>query len=505
MKIDKNKWQTDFERQLDIGEKKQIAIVKRYYKKEYSKGIESFIAEGQTNFQLLFDNKDLLKIYRDLYSDIGIRFANWYAKGFDRYIKKGVNPNEYQSQWQNSFASLGSAVGAQRVTLVSGTAKKTLIDLTQKLLRDPEFMVLGSVEKGRILKSQFNKYSQYQSERLVRTEATNAANFATMESATTIFPGAQMQKEWIASFDDRTRSSHAEAGASEPILYNDAFMVGGSLLMYPGDPSGPAAEVVNCRCSVAPFPKQGAQTVGELSGFNFGLAGAESTGFGLTDVVTNLSAKELMRPDNWGKIVPKNAKVNDEYLSLLKQKPILKSSDGGSSQFGNTIIIDTVRYNEKTIQKVLAHEFGHLIHSQRGWTRLAGKYYKSIDEVVNFYKSQLNKIGIKKRGAGKFDYFKHVDRFSVSHRKSIRNQFPNLTDKQFNESYGAVADYFGALTKNKIGWGHTNSYYQSEGWRHAEMLAHAFENKYEGNLVFKKLFPEIYEDTIKWIDELISL
>ena len=275
MKLDKQKWQTDFERQLDIAEKPQLSKVRRFYKSEYNKGINSFIAEGQTNFQLLFNENDFLKIYRDLYSDIGIRFANWYAKGFDRYIKKGINPNEFIDQWQNSFASLGSAVGAQRVTLVSGTAKKTLIDLTQKLLRDPEFMVLGTIEKGRILRNQFNKYSTYQSRRLVQTEATNAANFATMESATTIFPGAQMMKEWIASFDDRTRSTHAEAGASEPIPYNDAFMVGGSLLMYPGDPSGPAAEVVNCRCSVAPFPKQGAQTVGELSNIGLGLAFAE--------------------------------------------------------------------------------------------------------------------------------------------------------------------------------------------------------------------------------------
>ena len=70
MAIDKDKWQSAFEKQLDIAEKKQIAIVKRLYKREYNKGIESFIADGQTNFQLLFDDKDLLKIYRDLYTDI---------------------------------------------------------------------------------------------------------------------------------------------------------------------------------------------------------------------------------------------------------------------------------------------------------------------------------------------------------------------------------------------------------------------------------------------------
>lgn len=286
MKLNKRKWQTDFEKELDKSEKRQLSKVKRYYKSEYKKGIESFVSEGQTNLTLLFEDKDLLKIYRDIYTDIGLQFAKWYAKNFDKYLTKGVNPNQYVDQWTNTFASFGSAVGAQRVTLVSGTAKKTLIKITQQLMRDPDFMALGNIEKGRILKNQFNKYSTYQAQRLVRTEATNAANFATMESATTIFPGAQLMKEWIASFDDRTRSTHSEAGASEPIPYNDAFMVGGSLMMYPGDPSGPSAEVVNCRCSIATFPKQGAQATGELTGFNFGIGGGSTTGFGLTDVVS---------------------------------------------------------------------------------------------------------------------------------------------------------------------------------------------------------------------------
>jgi hypothetical protein len=72
LKLDRDKWQTDFEKQLDISEKKQIAIVKRFYKSEYNKGIESFIADGQTNFQNLFDDKPLLKIYSDLYTNIGL-------------------------------------------------------------------------------------------------------------------------------------------------------------------------------------------------------------------------------------------------------------------------------------------------------------------------------------------------------------------------------------------------------------------------------------------------
>lgn len=267
--IYRNKWQSDFEKQLNVAEKKQISIVKRYYKSEYNKGIDSFISEGQTNFQLLFDSKDLLKIYRELYSDIGMRFAKWYVNNLKKFITKSIDP-DVLNIWENAFASFGSAIGAERVTLVSGTAKKTLIEITQRLMQDPDFMSLGAVERGRILKNQFNTYSQYQSERLVRTEATAAANFAQTQAAQTIFPPEQMQKEWIASFDDRTRSTHSEANG-QIVNANDPFIVGGNQMMFPGDPSGGAAEVINCRCSVAYFPKEGAQAAGEITDINFGI------------------------------------------------------------------------------------------------------------------------------------------------------------------------------------------------------------------------------------------
>lgn len=271
MAIDKDKWQSAFERQLDIAEKKQIAKVKRYYKREYYKGVESFVSDGQTNFQLLFDNKDLLKIYRDLYTDIGMRFAKWYVNNFRKFMTKAVDTSAFDDIWANAFASFGSAIGAQRVTLVNGTAKKTLIDLTERLMSDPEFMSLGAIEKGRILRNQFNQYSQWQAERLVRTEATAAANFAQAQAAQTIFPPEQMQKEWIASFDDRVRDTHAQADG-QIVMANNTFLVGGQPMMFPGDPAGGAAETINCRCSVAYFPIEGAETIGDITTIGFGLA-----------------------------------------------------------------------------------------------------------------------------------------------------------------------------------------------------------------------------------------
>jgi SPP1 gp7 family putative phage head morphogenesis protein len=54
------------------------------------------------------------------------------------------------------------------------------------------------------------------------------------------------KKRWLAESD--ARSSHRAAHNEGAIDYNAAFSNG---LRYPGD-SGPAAEVVNCRCVLVP-------------------------------------------------------------------------------------------------------------------------------------------------------------------------------------------------------------------------------------------------------------
>lgn len=278
MVIDKDKWQRSFERQLDIVENRNIGKIKRYYRENYNKGIDSFVGSNQTNFQLLFPTDQLYKLYRDIYSDIGMHFAKWYARNYDRFQKKDFTIDDYLLQWQASFAALGSAVGAQRVTLVKGTALSTLQRVTRAFLSDPEFMALGEVEKARILRRKFAGYTQYQAQRLVRTESTYCANFATGEAAKTIFPEEVLMKEWIASFDDRVRDTHAEAGAGEPIKQSEFFMVGGQSMMAPGDPAGGAAEVVNCRCSLARYPAEVVAVEGDFTDIGFGIGGGSFTG-----------------------------------------------------------------------------------------------------------------------------------------------------------------------------------------------------------------------------------
>ena len=55
-----------------------------------------------------------------------------------------------------------------------------------------------------------------------------------------------MVKQWDSTLDARTRDSHAQIDGEIKEL-DEKFSNG---LMFPGDPNGAAAEVVNCRCAL---------------------------------------------------------------------------------------------------------------------------------------------------------------------------------------------------------------------------------------------------------------
>ena len=82
--------------------------------------------------------------------------------------------------------------------------------------------------------------------RIARTEGhriQQAANMDAQRKAKAV--GASVVKEWSAALDGRTRPEHRKMDGEIKDI-EEKFSNG---LMFPGDPSGKASEVINCRCT----------------------------------------------------------------------------------------------------------------------------------------------------------------------------------------------------------------------------------------------------------------
>jgi SPP1 gp7 family putative phage head morphogenesis protein len=124
---------------------------------------------------------------------------------------------------------------------VRSIAETNLNDVRRFILKGIEENQ-SRVEIARSIRQFYDDQSVYKSMRVARTETASAAGFGQHESAT---QGNMKTHTWISSRDDRVRDLHIDVdGEEQPI--NEPYSNG---LMYPGDPSGDAEEVINCRCA----------------------------------------------------------------------------------------------------------------------------------------------------------------------------------------------------------------------------------------------------------------
>lgn len=86
---------------------------------------------------------------------------------------------------------------------------------------------------------------------VARTEAIAAHNAGAYAGFLSMaeFDPQPWQKAWLATDDTRTRPTHDRAD-QQRVPLGAMFRVGRARLLYPGDPSGPPEEVIQCRCTL---------------------------------------------------------------------------------------------------------------------------------------------------------------------------------------------------------------------------------------------------------------
>lgn len=135
-----------------------------------------------------------------------------------------------------------------KVTLISDTTKDHLSRLIANGVADD----LSGAEIAKQIRTQIPSISAVRSDTIARTEVHAAANYANQSAAEAT--ELEMDKEWIAFIDGRERDAHRIADGQRVPMDED-FNVDGEDLEYPGDPSGSAENVINCRCVVGYLPR----------------------------------------------------------------------------------------------------------------------------------------------------------------------------------------------------------------------------------------------------------
>lgn len=102
--------------------------------------------------------------------------------------------------------------------------------------------------------SDANRAGAIRNARTAVTGAQNGGRQASYDRAKEM--GLKLRKRWIATKDMRTRHEHAMLDG-QTVELDKPFQIDGHKLMFPGDPTGLARLVWNCRCTMRTVEKEG--------------------------------------------------------------------------------------------------------------------------------------------------------------------------------------------------------------------------------------------------------
>jgi hypothetical protein len=186
--------------------------------------------------------------YNAAFELFGGRILDAAQKSYDKRELKFTNIpstdifDEAQRQWI-------AANGGLKVTRISGTTFDQAMAIINQAVADAVTEGLGQAATAALIAERIRAsggvMSNARARTIARTEAHTAANAANHEAA--IASGVVTKQEWVSSADERTRQDHADADG-QTVGLRDSFTVGGEQLAYPGDPSGSAENIINCRC-----------------------------------------------------------------------------------------------------------------------------------------------------------------------------------------------------------------------------------------------------------------
>lgn len=139
-----------------------------------------------------------------------------------------------------------------RITQIAESTQQLIVEIIRRGLEEgwSEGEIAAAIEDA-----MSGEMADWRARRIARTETHTAANIGQYEAAKA--SPLEYVKEWLATEDARTREDHALANGQQVGL-DEPFLIGPDKIemMYPGDPSAPPGQIINCRCTALYLPAE---------------------------------------------------------------------------------------------------------------------------------------------------------------------------------------------------------------------------------------------------------
>jgi hypothetical protein len=165
------------------------------------------------------------------------------GKSFSNFVETKADADELVDERRlvQIITSYARANAQRKSWDIANTTKIKLGRIVAAGIRDE----LGPAAIADRIRDKFLSMSDARSRVIARTETHAAMQYGSLEAATS--SDVVESKTWLSAADDRVRDDHL-AMNNDTVKLDAAFNGPADGMMFPGDPSGPADQVINCRC-----------------------------------------------------------------------------------------------------------------------------------------------------------------------------------------------------------------------------------------------------------------
>jgi len=199
-------------------------------------------------------NEILIEMYGKVGGDFAANVGDFIKNRNKSMVMGAIKKNLEQDLWEQYMEQYAIREAGVQVVSINTYTKKEFLKTIQGQIDEGMKKGLGTNQIADNIKKKlpgaWRRGSTWKARRIAQTEvitASNASGFMAAEQT-----GYNMNKIWItAPIGVAETERHAVMGINEQKRgMNEPFDVGGVPMMMPGDPTGGAENVINCRCSL---------------------------------------------------------------------------------------------------------------------------------------------------------------------------------------------------------------------------------------------------------------